>query len=43
MKTKSEFIGFRSFSGVLGHPARYVHFPEPAITYGDLPRGRGFN
>jgi hypothetical protein len=35
---KYEFIDFRSFSEVLGGPARYVHFLELPITYGDLPR-----
>ncbi len=37
--TKYEFISFRWFSEVLGNPARYVHFLELAITYGDLFRG----
>jgi hypothetical protein len=35
---KYELISFRSFPEVLGGPARYVHFLEPAITYGDLFR-----
>jgi len=34
---KYEFISFRWFSEVLGGPARYVYFPELAITYGGPP------
>ena len=34
--TEYEFIGLRSFSEVLGGPARYIHFLELATTYGDL-------
>ncbi|NLJ61150.1 MAG: hypothetical protein GX338_09430 [Firmicutes bacterium] len=37
-EAKYEFISFRWFSEVLGGPARYVHFLETAIIYGDLLR-----